>query len=224
MAQPSLCRSPGAAIDCGTNSIRLLVAEQTPTGWHDLHREMRVIRLGEGLAETGSIGTAALQRLRQALTEYQQLIASSQVLATRFVATSAARDAKNSDEFTRIVTELIGVSPEIVPGQVEAELSFQGATASLPAQPEFNRVVVDIGGGSTEFIRGNDRVEQSVSVDMGCVRFTERHRLSDPATPAELIALREDINRMIDRAGQQVDLHGIHTVVGLAGTVITVAP
>lgn len=212
-----------AGIDCGTNSIRLLVAEQTPQGWRDLHREMRVIRLGEHLAETGNISELALQRLRAALTEYQQLINTSQALVTRFVATSAARDAGNAEVFTQIVADFLGVTPEIVPGEVEAQLSFVGATASLPTAGNHTRLVVDIGGGSTEFIRGNDRVEQSTSVNIGCVRLTERHQLGDPATPAQLQALWMDIRQALATAQHQVDFHQIDTVVGVAGTVTTVA-
>ena len=211
-----------AAVDCGTNSVRLLVADVDRTVKRDLHRDMRVVRLGQGVDRTGELAPEALLRLRGALEEYATVCDGLGVGATRVVATSATRDARNRDEFAALVQSVLGVPPEVVSGHEEAGLSFDGATRQLPGElGPF--LVVDIGGGSTEFVLGTDRVEAALSVDIGCVRLTERHLLSDPPTRAEVAAARSDVDRALDRVREVVPADRARTAVGLAGSVTTVA-
>lgn len=203
-----------AAIDCGTNSIRLLIAEQDQSGLVDVDRRMEVVRLGEGVDRRGRLGDAALARTFAACQRYADTIAGHGVEALRFVATSASRDAANADEFAAGVQEILGVRPEVVTGLVEADLSFVGASRSLPDLPA-PALVVDIGGGSTEFVLGRRHAAQAVSVDIGCVRLTERHLRTDPPGRAELAAVRRDADDSIARAGQQVDFGAAACLVGL---------
>lgn len=214
-----------AAIDCGTNSVRLLIADIDSDGvLHERERVMRIVRLGEGIDRTGEFSHAALDRLFTALDEYAHLIAAAGVTRTRFVATSASRDARNRDEFVEGVRARIGVEPEVIPGTEEAALSFVGAVRGLPrglVQPP--ALVVDIGGGSTEFVLGADAPEFAASVDVGCVRMTERHLVSDPPTASEVAATRADIRAAIALAAEQVPFTRARTLVGLAGSVTTVA-
>lgn len=215
-----------AAIDCGTNSIRLLIAEeQAPGDYVDAVRLMRVVRLGEGIDTTGVISEAALQRTFAACDEYAAIINASDVQALRFVATSASRDARNRDEFVAGVQARLGVTPEVISGAEEAQLSFTGAVSSAPvrAGAPTPRLVVDIGGGSTEFVLGDERPWASRSVNIGCVRLFERHLRQDPPSPAELAALAEDADRAIAEAGREVALREADSLVGVAGTVTTVA-
>lgn len=209
-----------AGIDCGTNSIRLLVADIGPD-FVELDRRMQIIRLGEGVDRTGSLSAAALQRAFAACQEYADLIEEFGAQRVRFVATSASRDASNAHEFADGVQRILGVTPEVVTGEEEARLSFAGAMtgSGLPSPA----LVFDIGGGSTEFIRGAQEPEVAVSVDMGCVRFTERFASNDPMTPAELAAIRTEVDRLLDQVEQSVPLRGAASLVGLAGTVTTVA-
>ncbi len=228
---PQACAIPCApprvaAIDCGTNSIRLLIVELDPvTGQRrDLERTMTVVRLGEGVDATGVLSAGALERTFAACEDYAARITALGVTATRFVATSASRDAANRDEFVAGVVSLIGVQPEVISGDEEARLSFLGATSS-PAISGIERpaLVVDIGGGSTEFVIGVGLPEAAVSVDVGCVRLAERHLRSDPPAAEELAAIRADARRAVATAAESVPLTEAATLVGLAGTVTTVA-
>lgn len=206
-----------AAIDCGTNAIRLLVSEDGV----DLAREMRTVRLGEGVDRTGAFAEAALDRTFAALDEYAAIMRAHDVARVRFVATSASRDARNRDAFVDGVVARIGVAPEVISGDEEAALSFAGATASLDVlRPT---LVVDLGGGSTEFVLGDESPLAARSVDIGCVRMTERHLHGDPATTAEIAAATRDIDAAIDHAAAAVDLASARSLIGVAGTVTTVA-
>ena len=213
-----------AAIDCGTNSIRLLIADVDPvTGvLVDLVRRMEVVRLGQGVDKTGQIAPEALARTLAMAREYGQMIAEYGVERTRFVATSATRDASNRQEFVDGIEQILGVTPQVVPGAEEASLSFRGATGVLAssAQPPF--LVVDLGGGSTEIVRGTQAPEAEMSMNVGCVRMTERHLVSDPPTPAQVEAAQGDVRAALDEAQAAVGLGQITTLVGLAGTVTTV--
>ncbi len=215
------------AIDCGTNSIRLLVADLDDRGGlTDVHREMRIVRLGRGVDATGRIAPESMERTLAASADYAALCRAQGCDAVRFVATSASRDAANAEEFVTGVERAFAdfaVSPEVVSGQEEALLSFTGATGDLRAAGvPAPYLVVDIGGGSTELVRGADSVQQSVSVDIGCVRMTERHLHSDPPSEDEVWAALAEIAPTIHRASEQVDLSGVGTLVGLAGSVTTV--
>ncbi|MFC8595698.1 Ppx/GppA phosphatase family protein [Streptomyces atroolivaceus] len=221
-----------AAIDCGTNSIRLLVADVDPaTGdFTELDRRMRIVRLGQGVDRTGRLAPEALERTFDACREYAEAVKELGAERIRFVATSASRDAENSDTFVRGVLEILGVEPEVITGDQEAQLSFDGATKELVGSDHLEKpyLVVDIGGGSTEFVVGDDRVRAARSVDIGCVRMTERHlvldgAVVDPATPDRVAAIRADIDAALDLAEETVPLSSAATLVGLAGTVTTVA-
>jgi len=213
-----------AAIDCGTNSIRLLVADvdQTARTLVDLDRRMVIVRLGQDVDRTGRLAPEALERTFAACDEYARVIADLGAQTVRFVATSASRDASNRDEFVAGVRERLGVDPEVIPGAEEAALSFTGAVRGLPTLVA-PVVVVDIGGGSTEFVRGTESLESAWSVNVGCVRMTERHLRSDPPTVEEIQAATSDIDRAIDEAAKHVDLDAIASLVGVAGSVTTVA-
>ena len=220
-----------AAIDCGTNSIRLLISDVHPRSGRteDVVREMRIVRLGEGVDATGRLARAALERTFAACLEYQDLIerhSGGIPIPLRFVATSATRDAENRQEFVDGVRGILGVEPYVATGEEEARFSFTGATAELPHdRHQAPYLVVDIGGGSTEFVLG-DGGERGViaarSVDMGCVRMYERHlKSTGVATEDQVKAARADIEKLIDRAAEAVPLEEARTLVGLAGTVTT---
>jgi len=214
------------AIDCGTNSIRLLVADVDPgTGQLvDLDRQMRVVRLGQDVDRTGRLAPEALERTLRATRDYADRCAELGVERVRFVATSASRDAENRQDFVDGVHRLLGVEPEVVSGAEEAHLSFLGATRELVAEGLHGPfVVADIGGGSTEAVRGGSDVEAALSVDVGCVRLTERHLAGDPPTPAQVRAARADVDAALNRVAAVVPLQGVATLVGLAGSVTTVA-
>ena len=213
-----MTHEPVAAIDCGTNSIRLLIT----AGGRDLVRKMKIVRLGHGVDRTGRLDPAALERTRGALADYKKLIDDHHVTRIRMVATSATRDAANAGDFHNMVMATLGRPAEVITGEQEAALSFAGAVAGLSHHHHRSYLVVDIGGGSTEFVRGTDSVERSISVDIGCVRMTERHLHSDPPTAGEVDAAVEDIARAVGRALSYVDGSG-HHLVGLAGSVTTVA-
>ncbi|GAA2310118.1 Ppx/GppA phosphatase family protein [Streptomyces hawaiiensis] len=221
-----------AAVDCGTNSIRLLVADaDTSTGeLVDLDRRMTIVRLGQGVDRTGRLAPEALQRTFAACREYAAIIKEHGAERLRFVATSASRDAENRDEFVRGVLDILGVEPEVITGDQEAEFSFTGATKELAGGDHLPKpyLVVDIGGGSTEFVVGDDRVRAARSVDVGCVRMTERHLfrdgvVSDPPTEEQIAAMRADTEAALDLAEQTVPLREARTLVGLAGSVTTVS-
>jgi exopolyphosphatase / guanosine-5'-triphosphate,3'-diphosphate pyrophosphatase len=220
-----------AAVDCGTNSIRLLVADADPgTGeLVELDRRMTIVRLGQGVDRTGRLAPEALERTFAACREYAEVVKEHGAERVRFVATSASRDAENRDEFARGVLGILGVEPEVVSGGQEAELSFTGATKELTGRDDLARpyLVVDIGGGSTEFVVGDDHVRGARSVDIGCVRMTERHLVrdgvvTDPPTGEQIAAVRADIEAALDLAEASVPLREARTLVGLAGSVTTV--
>ena len=212
-----------AAIDCGTNSIRLLVAEaESSEGLVDVRREMRIVRLGQGVDRTGRLAPEALERTRAALREYAGAIDELGARRVRMVATSATRDAENRDEFTALVRAELGVDPEVISGAEEAQLSFAGAASVLP-HLSGALLVADIGGGSTELVRGGDGPLHAHSMDVGCVRMTERHLHDDPPTPEQVAATVADVRAALDSARADVPLDLPVTFVGLAGTVTTVA-
>jgi exopolyphosphatase/guanosine-5'-triphosphate,3'-diphosphate pyrophosphatase len=216
-----------AAVDCGTNTIKLLIADLDPaTGTEDvLVRESRMVRLGQGVDRTGHLADEALERVFAAVEEYAALIASHDVAATRFCATSAARDAANAAVFAVGVQERLGVTPEVVSGPEEARLSFAGATRGLGEVPT-PVLVVDIGGGSTELVLGSahDAVEAGHSLDIGSVRMTERHLHSDPPSCAEVAAATAEIDGALDGlAAYDVELARAATMVAVSGTGLTVA-
>ncbi len=215
------------AVDCGTNSIRLLVAEVGDDGsMTDVLRRMEIVRLGQGIDTTGRIAPEAMERTVAMAREYAVQCRELGAQRVRFVATSASRDARNAADFQRGVRDAFGdfdVSPEVISGDEEAQLSFTGATGDLVArQVPSPYLVVDLGGGSTEFVRGTDAVEQELSTRMGCVRFTERHLHSDPPMADEIAAAEADIAARIDEAAEVVPLGDVATLVGLAGTITTV--
>jgi exopolyphosphatase/guanosine-5'-triphosphate,3'-diphosphate pyrophosphatase len=210
------------AVDCGTNSIRLLVADVADGALVDVHRETRIVRLGQGVDETGRLAPDALERTFAALRDYASICLETEVERLRMVATSATRDAANAADFVAGCTAILGVPPEVASGDEEARLSFRGATAELAgfAAPY---VVCDIGGGSTEVVLGGVDVEQSVSVDVGCVRLTERLLRSDPPTSDEIGAAVAEIAVALALVDEAVDVARGRTFVGLAGSVTTVA-
>jgi len=213
-----------AAIDCGTNSLRLLIADIDPeTGeTEDVDRRMEIVRLGEGVDRTGRLSEEALDRTFKVAKFYAALCDENEVESIRFIATSASRDAENRDDFVAGIQEVLGVDPEVISGDQEAELSFVGATMGLDPEHEPPFLVVDIGGGSTEFVLGDETADHALSVDIGCVRMTERHLRSDPPTHQEVLAAVADIDAAIERAGLVVPFSKAGTIVGLAGSVTTV--
>lgn len=216
-----------AGIDCGTNSIRLLIADFDGGRLRDVHRETRIVRLGQGVDATGEFAADAIVRTRAALTDYAALIKDHGAQRVRMVATSAARDVANRDAFFAMTAEVLGaVLPgavaEVITGAEEAELSFRGAVGELDsATGPF--VVVDLGGGSTEIVVGGDAVRASYSADIGCVRLTERCLHSDPPTPEEVAAARQVVRERLEVALGVVPVQGAKTWVGLAGTMTTLS-
>jgi exopolyphosphatase/guanosine-5'-triphosphate,3'-diphosphate pyrophosphatase len=213
-----------AAIDCGTNSIRLLIAEFDANEVRELDRRMVIVRLGEGIDQTNEFSAAALERTFAAVDDFARVLSNYEIDAIRFVATSASRDARNRVDFENGIYTRLGVYPEVISGDEEAELSFLGATAELINRGEAGPfLVIDIGGGSTEFVLGSTTPAAAKSVNIGCVRMTERHLQSDPPTEAEIAAAVLDIDAAIAIAAEQVDFSSAAQVVGLAGSVTTVA-
>jgi exopolyphosphatase / guanosine-5'-triphosphate,3'-diphosphate pyrophosphatase len=209
-----------AAIDCGTNSVRLLLADVAGDRLTDVARRMRIVRLGEGVDRTGRLAPEAIERTRRALLDYAAEIAASGASRVRMVATSASRDASNAADFRAMVRGVLGIDPEVISGDEEARLSFTGAVRGLSAEPPY--LVVDIGGGSTEFVTGRSTVGAALSVNIGCVRMTERHLRSDPPTATEIAAAERDITAAVDRALAAVGGDIARTLIGLAGSVTTV--
>lgn len=216
-----------AAIDCGTNSIRLLIADQVEGRLQDVHREMRIVRLGQGVDATGQFAPDALARTKAALADYAELMRSFGVPKVRMVATSAARDAANRDVFFTMTSEVLGAVvtgavAEVISGTEEAALSFHGAVDELdPTSAPF--VVVDLGGGSTEVVLGSRGVDASFSADIGCVRLTERCLHSDPPTTVEIAAARELVRERLGEALRVVPVEQARTWVGVAGTMTTLS-
>jgi len=211
-----------AAIDCGTNSIRLLIADVDGTNFREIVREMEIVRLGQGVDKTGQFHPDAITRTLAAVDSYARTIAAKGVEKIRFCATSATRDATNRDLFINGVKERLGIEPEVIPGEVEAALSFQGATK------DFNKVegpflVIDIGGGSTEFVFGTDKVEFAKSMNIGCVRMSERHFTGGEAGPGQIAAATADIDEAIAQAAKIVPIKDAKTLIAVAGTATTVA-
>jgi exopolyphosphatase/guanosine-5'-triphosphate,3'-diphosphate pyrophosphatase len=215
-----------AAIDCGTNSIRLLIADVVSGKVVDVVRTMIVVRLGEGVDQTRQFSQAALQRTFAAVDVYAELIREHNPQVIRFVATSASRDVANRDEFFNGVKSRLGIEPTVITGEEEARLSFLGATSGLGedvSAPTAPYLVVDIGGGSTEFVLGEVSPVAAISTDVGCVRMTERHLRDDPPTPAQIAEATQDIDQAINRASQVVPFDVVKSLIGLAGSVTTVA-
>ncbi len=215
------------AIDCGTNSVRLLIAEPSNGRLRDVHREMRIVRLGQGVDATGQFAPEALNRTRAALVDYAGLLARHHVDRVRMVATSATRDAANREVFFAMTAEVLGaVHPgmvaEVITGAEEAELSFRGAVAEM-ASADAPFVVVDLGGGSTEVVLGESAVEQSFSAEIGCVRLTERCLHSDPPTVQEVAAARQVVRERLGEALRVVPVERARTWVGVAGTMTTLS-
>lgn len=218
-----------AGIDCGTNSIRLLIADVEGERLRDVHREMRIVRLGQGVDATGEFAPEAIARTRAALVDYAELLRVHEVSRVRMVATSATRDAANRDVFFAMTAEVLGaVIPgsvaEVITGAEEAGLSFRGAVGELDsAGAPF--VVVDLGGGSTEIVVGKaaSEIAARYSADIGCVRLTERCLHSDPPSSDEVAAAREVVRERLDVALRAVPVDGTRTWVGLAGTMTTLS-
>ena len=211
-----------AAIDCGTNSIRLLIADVSGDDFREIYRDMEIVRLGQGVDKTGQFHPDAIARTLSAVDKYASEIARRGVEKIRFCATSATRDARNRELFIDGVVERLGIAPEVISGEEEAFLSFTGATKELP-ESLAPFLVIDIGGGSTEFVLGNRSVIAAKSVNIGCVRMSERHFLHDPATATEIESARIDIQKAIADASQHVDIKGASSLIAVAGTATTVA-
>ncbi|MFI6101094.1 exopolyphosphatase [Lentzea sp. NPDC051213] len=217
-----------AAIDCGTNSIRLLVADVTKrddgTAWlRDVHREMKIVRLGQGVDATGRLHPDAIQRTREALLDYARTMQRKGVEAGRMVATSATRDASNREDFFGMTEEILGAPAEVITGDEEARLSYLGAVADLdPDEGPF--LVTDLGGGSTEFVLGSGtEVEAARSMDIGCVRLTERFIHSDPPAADQIAAAEAFARESIKEAFNVVPVEKTKTWIGVAGTVTTLS-
>ncbi len=210
-----------AAIDCGTNSIRLLVADVAADGSKtDLVREMRIVRLGQGVDRTGVLAEEAIGRTLRALEEYAEIVRAHEVERVRFCATSATRDAANAAEFGQRVERVIGVRPEVITGTLESRFSYVGATWGLPRG---SKAVLDIGGGSTELVIGDKPFGPDLgeSYDIGSVRMTERFLHSDPPTLAEIGTCLDACDRLIGRELEKYPK--VSTLIGVAGTITTVA-
>lgn len=206
-----------AAIDCGTNSIKLLIGDPE----HVVVRESRMVRLGQGVDTSGLLTDDALTRTFAAIDEYAALIRQHDVARVRFCATSATRDAGNSEVFTAGVVERLGVPPEVLSGDEEAALVFEGAVAHLRAPVEGPILVVDIGGGSTELVLGGRHPDVAVSMDIGSVRLHERHLHGDPPTPEQVVACLADVDAHLD--GCPVPVSDARSVIGTSGTIKTLA-
>lgn len=211
-----------AAIDCGTNSIRLLIADIEGDNFREVIRTMEIVRLGQGVDETGQFHPDAIARTLAAVDKFAAEIAKRGVQKIRFCATSATRDATNRHLFVDGVRERLGIEPEVISGEEEASLSFTGAIQDFsPSDGPF--LVVDIGGGSTEFVFGTTHVEFAKSVNIGCVRMTERHFTNDPIQTNDIEKARSDIQAAIAIAAALVPITQAKTLIAVAGTATTVA-
>ena len=214
-----------AAIDCGTNSIRLLISDiDTSTNTAtDVCREMRIVRLGEGVDKTNAFSPRALERTFKAIDEYEEILLKHKVENLRFVATSATRDAQNKAMFIKGVIDRLRIVPEVIAGTEEAALSFDGATRSLRQKHKAPFLIIDLGGGSTELVIGDQEPTGAYSMDVGCVRMTERHTPGGNPTKTQEEAIRTDVRNALKEAAKKVDWQKAQTIVGVAGTVTTVA-
>ena len=211
-----------AAIDCGTNSIRLLIADITGGNFKEVVRTMEIVRLGQGVDQNKSFHPDAIARTLAAVEKFAQLIASKGVEKIRFCATSATRDASNRELFTNGVKKILGTEVEVIPGEEEAALSFIGATKEL-SKNDGPFLVVDIGGGSTEFVFGSEKVDFARSVNIGCVRMSERHLSLQPPTIEQIAEAIIDIDLAITQAAKVVPISQAKSLVAVAGTATTVA-
>ena len=211
-----------AAIDCGTNSLRLLIADIDGVHFREIYRTMQIVRLGQGVDKNKAFAPEAIERTLSATQEFANIIRAKGVEKIRFCATSATRDASNRDLFVNGVENILGVTPDVIPGSEEAALSFIGATKEL-GQELAPFLVVDIGGGSTEFVLGSTDVISANSVNVGCVRMSERHLTSQPPTSEQIAAATHDIDEAINEAGAVVDFTAAQTLSAVAGTATTVA-
>lgn len=218
-----------AAVDCGTNSIRLLICDVSGTSITEIHRTMEIVRLGQGVDATGELDPEAIERTRVALAHYVDIMEFEQVRAVRMVATSATRDAANREDFFRMTGELLGrITPgaraEVISGEEEAELSFAGAITDL-ADDRGPFCVIDLGGGSTEFIVGtaDGEILGAHSAQMGCVRITERIMRSDPPTETETEIARDYVAERLADVVSIVPVDKAATFVGVAGTFTTLS-
>ena len=211
-----------AAIDCGTNSIRLLIADITGDNFKEVLRTMEIVRLGQGVDQNKAFHPDAINRTLNAVRLFKDQIASKGVEKIRFCATSATRDATNRNLFIDGVRDILGIEVEVIPGEEEAELSFIGATKEL-RQSDSPFLVVDIGGGSTEFVFGGQKVDFAKSVNIGCVRMSERHLNTQPPSMAQIAQAIVDIDIAIAQAAAVVPITTAKTLVAVAGTATTVA-
>ena len=211
-----------AAIDCGTNSIRLLIADITGDNFKEVLRTMEIVRLGQGVDQNKAFHPDAIDRTLKAVELFRDQIASKGVEKIRFCATSATRDATNRNLFIDGVRDILGIEVEVIPGEEEAELSFIGATKEL-RQSDSPFLVVDIGGGSTEFVFGSEKVDFAKSVNIGCVRMSERHLNTQPPSMAQIAQAIVDIDIAIAQAAAVVPITTAKTLVAVAGTATTVA-
>lgn len=211
-----------AAIDCGTNSIRLLIADVAGDNFKEVLRTMEIVRLGQGVDQNKAFHPDAIDRTLKAVELFRDQIASKGVEKIRFCATSATRDATNRSLFTDGVRDILGIEVEVIPGEEEAELSFIGATKEL-RQSDAPFLVVDIGGGSTEFVFGSEKVDFAKSVNIGCVRMSERHLNTQPPSMAQIAQAIVDIDIAITQAASVVPITTAKTLVAVAGTATTVA-
>ena len=219
-AAPAMTRV--AAIDCGTNSIRLLIADISGDYFREIYRTMEIVRLGQGVDKNKAFHPDALDRTLKATALFSEEIARRGVERIRFCATSATRDASNRDLFINGVKSILGISPEVISGEEEASLSFYGATKEL-REVGAPYLVVDIGGGSTEFVFGTEKVEYAKSQNIGCVRMSERHFTSVPPTKDEIARATADIDDAIKGAATSVPITEAKTLIAVAGTATTVA-
>lgn len=211
-----------AAIDCGTNSIRLLIADISEGNFREIYRAMEIVRLGQGVDQNRAFAPDAIERTLNAVAQFSEIIASKGVTEIRFCATSATRDASNRALFIEGVREILGVEPEVISGDEEARLSFMGAVREMhPSGAPF--LVVDIGGGSTEFVFGSESVLAAKSVNIGCVRMSERHLRAMPPSSEGIAAAIEDIDKAIQEAAMSVPIREAQTMIAVAGTATTVA-
>jgi exopolyphosphatase/guanosine-5'-triphosphate,3'-diphosphate pyrophosphatase len=211
-----------AAIDCGTNSIRLLIADISGGNFRELYRTMEIVRLGQGVDKNKRFDPAAIERTLKATALFSEEIARRGVTAIRFCATSATRDAENRALFIDGVREILGIEPEVISGEEEARLSFAGAVSEMhPSDAPF--LVIDIGGGSTEFVFGDQEVRAAKSVNIGCVRMSERHFTSAPVTEDVIKLAVSDIDQAIAEAANTVPIKEARTLIAVAGTATTVA-